>query len=134
MKKSIDKNLLYSEPVKFIFRAIFIICILSFFWDIYKYFHNNVDISRLCKDVVAVGFSILFYKLIVKESPFLNSFIKSKVGLILFWVIIIGYVIYSLKFPINVILLIVILAFTALYLVKVRRYYKNNPTSTEAKR
>jgi len=135
MKKYIDKNLLYSEPARIIFSAILIVSILLFFWDIYKYkyFHNKVDINRLYIDIVDVGVSFFLYELFVKKTLLLNSLFRRKVGYLPLWVIIIVYTMYSFKFPLNVIVLIVILTLPALYFLK-KHYKKDGSINNDNKK
>ena len=132
MKKDNIKNLLYSEPAKIIFGAVFIVSVLSLCGEIYIYCYNDtIDLNSFCSNMFGVGLSFLYFKLYVKESSLLKSFSRSKVGIFLYGVIIIVFTIYGLKFPHNIIVLIFILSFPMFYYIR-RHYRKNDSTNKEA--
>lgn len=135
MKNDNTINLLYSEPAKIIFGAIFIVSVLSLCGDIYIYYDNNdntVDLNSFYSNMFGACLSFLYFKLYVKESSLIKSFSKSRVGILLYGVIIIAFTIYGLKFPHNVIVLIFILSFPTLYFIR-RHYKKKDFTNKERK-
>ena len=116
MKESIGKKILFSKFSKFWICAALIISIISFFWDLYKfYFLELLSTKRIYSDVVLIGVFYVLFKTVVKESSHYLNFLRSKVGIILSWTVIIVFVMYEFNYPINVISSLFLLSVPALH-------------------
>jgi hypothetical protein len=116
MKDSIGKRILFSRFSKFCSGVGLAVSIVSLFWDLYKfYFMDLLTSKRIFIDMATVAGLYLLYKIVIRESPTCLSFLRSKIGILISWTLIILYVLYVLSYPVNIILSIILLSFPALH-------------------
>lgn len=116
MKESIGKKMLFSKFFKTFLCIGLIVAIISLCWDLYKYFAlNSVSLKRIIEDVILVGFFYVIFKTIVEESPAFLSFVRSKVGNVISWLIIFAMTLSSFEFPFNIVFSVFLLCLLALH-------------------
>lgn len=116
MRESIGKKMLFSKFSKTFLCIGLIVATISLCWDLYKYLAlNSVGLKRIVEDVILVGFFYIIFRTIVEESPAFLSFVRSKVGNVISWLIIFAMVLSSFEFPFNIVLSAFLLCLLALH-------------------
>ncbi len=116
MKNSFGQELLYSKFFKGLITFTMLFLLVATLWDLYKFIYFiPFDREKIIDDLLLLFLSFILYIGIVKQPSKLYKFLRTKIGILISWTLIIVFVVFTIPYPFNFILSVLLLSFPAMH-------------------